>query len=52
LTGPGKIFLQSLPLSRLADRIMAASRVSTGAGESRGVAGMGGDFLKDILSGS
>lgn len=51
MTGPGKVFLQSLPLSRLADRLMAAAKVSTGAGESRGVAGMGGDLLKNILSG-
>jgi len=51
MTGPGKVFLQSLPLSRLADRLMAAAKVSTGSGESRGVAGMGGDLLKNILSG-
>lgn len=50
LTGPGKVYLQSLPLSRMADRILSAARRSTG--EQRGVAGLGGDLLKDLLSGS
>lgn len=50
LTGPGKVFLQSLPLSRLADRIMAGAR-STNKGEQRGAAGIGGDILGGILSG-
>ncbi|MFO7692347.1 MAG: hypothetical protein R6V57_04600 [Vicinamibacterales bacterium] len=27
LTGPGKVWLQSLPFSRLADRIVKAARV-------------------------
>jgi uncharacterized protein (TIGR00266 family) len=49
LRGPGKVYLQSLPLSRLADRIIAASRVQVG--EKKGVAGMGGDLLGNILSG-
>jgi uncharacterized protein (TIGR00266 family) len=51
LTGPGKVYLQSLPLSRLADRLAAASRVHRGSEESRGVAGLGGDILGNILSG-
>jgi uncharacterized protein (TIGR00266 family) len=51
LTGPGKVFLQSLPLSRLADRINAASRHHHGPDESKGVAGLGGDILGNILSG-
>jgi uncharacterized protein (AIM24 family) len=50
LTGPGKIYLQSLPLSRLADRLRAALRVSTG--EKSGAAGLGGDVLGKIISGS
>ncbi|HEX9922409.1 MAG TPA: TIGR00266 family protein [Anaerolineae bacterium] len=50
LTGPGKVFLQSLPLSRLADRIMAGARAA-GKGEQRGAAGIGGDILGGILSG-
>ncbi|MCI0521332.1 MAG: TIGR00266 family protein [Chloroflexi bacterium] len=51
LTGPGKVYLQSLPLSRLADRLAAASRSSASVEERRGVAGVGGDILKNILSG-
>lgn len=49
MTGPGKVFLQSLPLSRLAGRIFAASRASVG--ERRGAAGVGGEILGGILSG-
>ncbi len=53
LTGPGKIYLQSLPFSRLADRIVAASRYQGGSGrdESRGVAGIGGGTLGALLGG-
>jgi len=51
LTGPGKVFLQSLPFSRLADRILAAARFDD-KGESRGAAGLGGDILGNILSGN
>ena len=50
MTGPGKVYLQSLPFSRLADRIAAASR-SHGADERKGAAGQGGDLLGNILSG-
>jgi uncharacterized protein (TIGR00266 family) len=50
MTGPGKVYLQSLPFSRLADRISAASRSHTGD-ERKGVAGIGGDILGNILSG-
>lgn len=50
LTGPGKVFLQSLPLSRLADRLKAALRTQTG--EKSGAAGLGGDVLGKIISGS
>lgn len=50
LQGPGKIYLQSLPFSRLADRIVAASRVHS-TGEKRGLAGIGGDILGDLISG-
>ena len=49
LTGPGKVFLQSLPLSRLADRLKKAISVNTG--ESTGAAGVGGDILGKIISG-
>jgi uncharacterized protein (TIGR00266 family) len=50
LTGPGKVFLQSLPLSRLADRIAVAANFQN-VGESKGAAGMGGKILGDIISG-
>lgn len=49
ITGPGLVYLQSLPFSRLADRILAASR--SNKGESKGVAGIGGDILGGILGG-
>lgn len=51
MTGPGKVYLQSLPFSRLAGRVLAAARFS-GKGESKGVAGIGGDILGNILSGN
>jgi uncharacterized protein (TIGR00266 family) len=47
LTGPGIVYLQSLPFSRLADRISAASRFQQ-RGQSGGV---GGDVLGGILGG-
>src|SRR5687767_4706826 len=50
LRGPGTVYLQSLPFSRLADRIVAASRVGR-TGETRGVAGLGGSILGGILQG-
>ncbi len=51
LTGPGTVYLQSLPFSRLADRIHATARYGRNKGESKGVAGIGGDILGNILSG-
>lgn len=50
MQGPGKVYLQSLPFSRLADRIFAASRFRQ-TGEQRGVAGIGGDVLGGLLGG-
>lgn len=50
LTGPGTVYLQSLPFSRLADRIFAASRFQQ-KGEQKGIAGIGGDLLGGILGG-
>lgn len=50
MTGPGRVYLQSLPFSRLADRIFAASRFRTD--EKRGAAGLGGDVLGGLLSGN
>ncbi len=45
LTGPGKVFLQSLPFSRLADRIYAAARFQ----KKREEGGLGNAFLGGIL---
>ncbi len=50
MTGPGKVYLQSLPFSRLADRILAAARFGR-TDERKGVAGVGGDILGNLLSG-
>jgi uncharacterized protein (TIGR00266 family) len=50
LTGPGKVYLQSLPFSRIADRILAAARFQK-VGEKKGLAGLGGGILGDIISG-
>ncbi len=49
LTGPGHVYLQSLPLSRLAGRIIAAA--GSNRGESKGIAGLGGDLLGGLLGG-
>jgi uncharacterized protein (TIGR00266 family) len=45
LTGPGLIYLQSVPFSRLADRIVAASRFGGGKEESRGLGGLLGGLV-------
>lgn len=50
LTGPGLVYLQSLPFSRLADRIVAAARFS-GRDEQRGIAGLGKGVLGGFLGG-
>ncbi len=42
LEGPGLVYLQSLPFSRLADRIVAASRMYKRQGESGVAGGLGG----------
>jgi len=51
MTGPGKVYLQSLPFSRLVDRIKRGISFGQTGGQSSGVAGMGGDLLKNIISG-
>ena len=48
LTGPGRITLQTLPFSRFANRIAAATGGSRG--ESRGLGGIGGNILGDLIS--
>jgi len=50
LTGPGKVYLQSLPFSRLADRVLSAARWRS-KGEKKGIGGLGGDLLGGILQG-
>ena len=50
LRGPGKIFLQSLPFSRLADRVMAAARFQN-RDESTGIGGFGGKVIGGVLGG-
>lgn len=51
LTGPGPVFLQSLPFSRLADRIFQAARFDQQRGEKKGVAGLGGGLFGGLLQG-
>src|SRR5512139_527845 len=50
MTGPGLVYLQSLPLSRLADRIRAATRRNSE--ESQGLSGLGGKVIGNILGGN
>ncbi len=52
MTGPGKVYLQSLPFARLVDRIKRGITFSQSGDQQRGVAGLGGDILKNIISGS
>ncbi len=48
LTGPGHVVLQTLPFSRFANRVAAAMDASRG--ESRGIGGVGGNILGNIIS--
>ena len=50
LGGPGTVYLQSLPFSRLADRIAAASSFGGRKDERKGFAGLGGG-LGGMISG-
>ncbi len=50
LRGPGTVYLQSLPFSRLADRIAAASSFGGRKDERKGFAGLGGG-LGGMISG-
>lgn len=45
LTGPGIVYLQTLPFSRLADRIISASRWGGRKEESHGIGGMLGGLI-------
>ncbi|SRR5581483_4521413 len=49
LTGPGHVVLQTLPFSRLANRIAAA--VGSRREESKGLGGLAGNIIGDIISG-
>jgi uncharacterized protein (TIGR00266 family) len=49
LTGPGHVVLQTLPFSRLANRIAAA--VGSSREQSKGLGGLTGGILGDIISG-
>mgnify|MGYP006202172309 CR=1 FL=1 len=57
VTGPGTVWLQSLPFSRLASRIFAAAPMSQGGsgrgGEQGGLAGglLGGSLLGGFIGG-
>ena len=50
LRRPGKVYMQNLPFSRLADRIYADACFKQ-TGEKKGIAGFGGNILGDIISG-
>ena len=50
LTGPGTAWLQTLPFSRLADRIYSA-KMSGGKGEVKRGSGLFGGIVGDIISG-
>jgi uncharacterized protein (TIGR00266 family) len=52
MTGPGKVYLQSLPFSRLVDRIKRGITFSQSGDETKGITGLGGDILKNMISGS
>jgi len=49
LTGPGHVVLQTLPFSRLANRLMAAA--GGHRDESKGLGGIAGDVLGNLISG-
>ena len=49
LTGPGVVYLQSLPFSRMADRIVAAE--GGGREEKKGLGGIAGGILGSVVQG-
>jgi uncharacterized protein (TIGR00266 family) len=53
LTGPGRVILQTMPFSRLADRILAAAPRAGGAQREEGgvIGGLGGAVLGGLLGG-
>ncbi len=50
ITGPGKVYLQTLPFSRLADRMFSAARFHN-KGEVRRGSGIGTDILGGLFGG-
>jgi uncharacterized protein (AIM24 family) len=53
LTGPGRVLLQTMPFSRLADRIIAAAPRAGGSRSQEGsvLGGLGGALLGGVLGG-
>jgi uncharacterized protein (AIM24 family) len=53
LTGPGRVILQTMPFSRLADRIIAAAPRAGGSRQQEGsvLGGLGGAILGGVLGG-
>lgn len=49
LTGPGHVVLQTMPFSRLANRLAASA--GTSKEESKGIAGLAGGVIGDLISG-
>ncbi|HEX9162545.1 MAG TPA: TIGR00266 family protein [Thermoanaerobaculia bacterium] len=49
LTGPGHVILQTMPFSRFANRIAAA--IGSHQEESKGIAGIAGNVIGDLISG-
>jgi len=49
LTGPGKVYLQSLPISRLAERLYANASMGSNRGEQKGL-DVGGAILGGLFS--
>ena len=51
LQGTGRVWLQSLPFSRLADRVISASSMTSGRSSNQGENSLGGAILGSILDG-
>jgi uncharacterized protein (TIGR00266 family) len=50
LQGPGRVWLQILPFSRLANRVVAAAG-GVGGEQAKGIGGIGGDLIGSLISG-
>ncbi|MFP4472815.1 MAG: TIGR00266 family protein [Candidatus Omnitrophota bacterium] len=51
LTGPGLVYLQTLPFSRLADRVIAAAGYRQQGEQRSGAAGIAGDIIGGLIQG-